>query len=370
MDIDAGSIGIIDLVCDSSVDTADLPCNLLTMMSNNAGIVTITANEREAIQSSTFWVQNATLVKINGKGNYSLISSVLRADYASMLEINLASDDPDVSTHLMNWYLPEKVAFNCFGTGCKNLNEIYRYSTRNADGFTFYIDTCGQCNSTSNCLVDFDLECKGGANDFFTQINPCNTFNNCGCRDIISNTSLQFNYYEQKCYNPNILIQCDANEQCIIDCDKEFECKNADINATLATNLTLNCIAPEACSGSTVMCPDGICAVTCNGNFACFEQKINYLGELQDEGGVLLNCTTNFNTLIGPYINGITDCTASTYRHCYHEDAYTSTDTETITTVSVQNTDQNAEVNYDVSFTIQDYDCINPKLTFEYELVK
>ena len=163
-------------------------------------------------------------------------------------------------------------------------------------------------------------------------------------------------------------VLCTADEECIVDCETEQECKDIIIDASLATNLTLNCMATQACYNTTVMCPDGICDVTCDGSFeACYEQKIYYFGEIQDRGGVLLNCKTMEAM---PYINGTTTCVSDYNDHCYHADVYTSTDTETSTTVSVQNIDQTIFVFYHVEFTIQNYECMNPKLTFQYELVK
>ena len=41
----------------------------------------------------------------------------------------------------------------------KNLNEIHRYSAYSADGFSFNIESCGQCDSVNECLNQFDFRC-------------------------------------------------------------------------------------------------------------------------------------------------------------------------------------------------------------------
>ena len=64
--------------------------------------------------------------------------------------------------------------------------------------------------------------------------NPCTSYNNCGCRDIIANTSFKFTYDEPRCYAPKVIIDCNAGQDCVIDCDTYGECEDDLIDATLA----------------------------------------------------------------------------------------------------------------------------------------
>ena len=57
-------------------------------------------------------------------------------------------------------------------------------------------------------------------------------------------------------------------------------------------------------------------------------------------------------------------------RYCYFEDVYADPDNLTITSVTITNEDDNEFIYYDINYTILNYDCIDPSISFTYELVE
>ena len=297
MTINADSIFELSITCNSDTASGDDTCYYLELNANNAGNVIINANEQDAIAQSRFYVENATSVEISGRGRYTLYACVLQADNAEIVEINLASDDPDMATFAMDWHVPEVTIFNCYGAGCKNLNQIYRSVIGNPNDFEFNIATCGQCDSLSECLGSFELYCNNtGSVDYFTEMAPCTT-NNCGCSDIIdtrNGSTFEITSVESNCYLVDGFIKCAADEACIIHCDSTAECEGSIIDGSLATNLSLNCSATDSCRDAIVLCPEGGCHINCEGANACFGQEINYDGNIMDNAGVSLLCVGSY----------------------------------------------------------------------------
>ena len=70
-----------------------------------------------------------------------------------------------------------------------------------------------------------------------------------------------------------------------------------------------------------------------------------------------------------PYpTHAITDC--GEHRHCYHISIdIPSVNNDTLRIVKIQNIDESANVYYHILFNISGNDCIDPTLSFSYELV-
>ena len=162
----------------------------------------------------------------------------MNAANAEYVYIELASDGiTTMATYSMIWNISKNTTFQCYGTGCFNLGDIYR---GNDTDLTFLIDSCAQCTSIKGCLNEFNLICDSGS-DTFTPEDGCDNSNECGCSDIITNTDYDASYSDKSCYSILTVQTCLPDRPCVLYCDS-ISCQLNVLDGRGSTSLTVLCI--------------------------------------------------------------------------------------------------------------------------------
>eukprot|EP01083_Nonionella_stella_P310549 1103762_1 len=274
---------------------AENACNGATIIYegtiSDAGTVEINCNAWTNACYDVKWdAQNAKSVIINGMGADSMVSSVLRADNAETVTVTLSADAGTSTTQSMQWFVPQSTTFNCFGTGCANLDQINRGSIVTSTGFAMNVASCAQCTSAKACLQSFNLTCISGV-DEFSSSDPCTSDNTCGCSDVVSNNIAFTSGYEDAGCLTSLTVQtCQSNKDCVVDC-ASTTCANEVIDGQTATSLTVNCGPGSSyCASTFIHCPSVGCDIHCIGSSVCTNAKLVYDGLPADDGLVTLEC--------------------------------------------------------------------------------
>eukprot|EP01084_Bolivina_argentea_P296482 510639_1 len=86
---------------------------------------------------------------------------------------------------------------------------------------------------------------------------------------------------------------CAVGQPCKIDCGGE-SCLGYNIDASLATSLTLNCTGQYACQGTKIICPTvnnaGSCTIQCPDSYSC-EYSYVMGGDGNQMNGLYLQCS-------------------------------------------------------------------------------
>eukprot|EP01084_Bolivina_argentea_P226932 383256_1 len=258
-------------------------------------VVTCDIND-VCVNTKLFYDGSIESVQLECSTELSCNNMVINTKNAISFNVSLTSDGGNGATSGTNWFIPQNTNFHCYGTGCKNLNEINRGNSITSTGLFFNINTCNECDTLGECLSDFDLNCISGE-DLYTSLDLCSDLsvnNECGCTDIINN-NIQFTtiYSGVNCPGIAPTIQyCTAGIPCEIKCDNKTgsSCEGQVIVGGDATYLTVDCGDNYHCRNTTFNCPLAGCDINCNDTFACDFMKIVYNGKHSDMGIININC--------------------------------------------------------------------------------
>lgn len=217
------------------------------------------------------------------------------------------------------------------------------------------------------------------------------------------NATVEFKILDNPCISPEISFAYedidlqwdtqyidvfDAEENLIERCGSEDECGQWNTTCINSRKLGLLQIEPNNVYTVTIRVPSGVNAWCWEHNYAVrakIKLKCN-LDTPEPTAPVPSAAPITFAPTV-PTVeptapttayptHQIIDCSGTddngtyTQRYCYFEDVNANTENQTVSTVRITNEAEFAFRYYDINYTIQNYDCIDPKITFTYETVK
>ena len=272
-------------------------------------------------------------------------------------------------------------AFNSVGLSCEQ-NQTVAICGDNLNTYCIYKDITPSNTTITEFIVQVNLESNLGSSyginatiELAVHDNPC------------ISPEISFEYEDIDLDNtPEWIDVYDAEMKLIERCGSEWKCGQWNTTCIKDRKLGIVSIAPNNAYPLTIK-------VSKNVNSLCFQHdyviqsRIRFRCNLDTPqptdpvptaSPITFAPTTptiqptmpTLNPTPGP-THVITNCsTNNTTRHCYFEDVYANSANQTITTVRIENVDENTFVYYDVNFTVLNADCIEPKLTFTYETVE
>lgn len=104
----------VGLIC---TGTSSYPCNVF-LEANYADTVIISSDRQYGSYGDQWNVKYAKSVTITGKGYYALYNSVLHAENAGSITIELSAIAGNQATYSMDWYISDNsTKFMCYGAG-------------------------------------------------------------------------------------------------------------------------------------------------------------------------------------------------------------------------------------------------------------